>query len=825
MSVESNAFTRAWRYLNYKPVAKWTALTAAVFTAIFYVALLAVLSLFADLLVNRGTVPDFRSLTQADRNAFLARQAQGEADEDSRNALIEQRTAQLQDLGLEQNSAAELAVGEFAGKTQQVKELIWRSHVHQILHNRVNPTAAALILPEYAELPSSTQQAFLQAWGGLKPEERSARLKETVGEERGNVLASANPATLTPNDLDVLWRTHEHHRLHDEVSPATAEVYWNDRTNRVGPVPSGEAIPYRELADRGILSLLVRTSGRTMSATYNPVLGGLARVFPWTWKADSGSRPTFLGYLIGLLFLAVILALLRALTMYFMHYSAAVSAIEATNRLRRAVYHHTFRLGTLAFKALGPSEAVGIFTRQIEAVHDALYTRLTVSSREPVKFVLLLAFALAMSVWLTLAFLLFAILVWVVGGQIAVYFRRQEREANQDASEQLALLQESLMMMRLVKCYLMELFNQSRVERQLARHTDAQMRRYRGKAIYRPVLMFLGTLASVVLLFVGGLVVLNGQLGVARAVTLAAALVSLYWPVVAWLENRRYLRRGRQAAEVLFRFLDRPGEVGQVVGAEFLPPLSDRLEFDNVSLREPGTGRALLQGVSLTIRAGERVALVGPEDMEKHALVYLINRFLDPTAGEIRIDKHNLRWVTFDSLRAQIAIVLQHNLVFNDTVATNISCGDPGYDLPKIIEAAKIAHAHQFIQKLPRGYETVIGELGHRLTTSEQFRIALARAILRDPALFIIEEPVEVLDDETKALLDDTFARILPGRTAIFLPHRVTTIRNCNRVFLLHNGRVEAAGEHREMLSQSELYRHLQYMEFNMFADQLAPRA
>src|SRR5262249_32027363 len=158
---------------------------------------------------------------------------------------------------------------------------------------------------------------------------------------------------------------------------------------------------------------------------------------------------------------------------------------------------------------------------------------------------------------------------------------------------------------------------------------------------------------------------------------------------------------------------------GQVVGAEFLPPLSQALEFDNVSLQEPGTGRKLLQSVNLTIKAGERIAIVGPDEMQKHALVYLIPRFLDPSAGEITIDKHNLRWVTFDSLRAQIAMVMQHNLVFNDTIANNISCGDGDYDLPKIIEAAKLARAHHFIQKLPKGYETVVGEMGHYLNTSE----------------------------------------------------------------------------------------------------------
>jgi ATP-binding cassette, subfamily B, bacterial len=322
-------------------------------------------------------------------------------------------------------------------------------------------------------------------------------------------------------------------------------------------------------------------------------------------------------------------------------------------------------------------------------------------------------------------------------------------------------------------------------------------------------------------LFVAGVIVLNGYMGVARMVALAAALFSLYRPLRTWLDARRILRRGEDSAHQVFRFLDRKSEVGQVVGAEFLPPLSKKIEFDSVSLREPGSERMLLEDVSLTIPAGQRVGLIGADDLEKHALVYLIVRLLDPSAGEIRIDQHNLRWVTLDSLRNQIATVLQHNLVFHDTVANNIGCGDSAFTLPKIIEAAKIAHAHHFIQSLPQGYETPIGELGHSLTVDQQFRIALARAILRDPALLSIEEPAITLDEDVKNLLDDTFTRMLPGRTAIFLPHRISTIRSCDRLFLLHKGHVVASGVHKELLSENPLYRHLHYLEFNEMVEQL----
>ncbi|MCS6977777.1 MAG: ABC transporter ATP-binding protein/permease [Gemmatales bacterium] len=542
---------------------------------------------------------------------------------------------------------------------------------------------------------------------------------------------------------------------------------------------------------------------------------------PASWFAWTRSNGTFLT---GLLILSAVLAIAHALLVLLMHHLAASAVVEAATRLRRAVYHQTYRLGTLAFRALGTSEAIGIFTRYLEAVIEGLYVWLTVTLRAPATIALLLAFALAVEwgasgapPWLTVAFLLFALLFWLVEGQLAAYFRREEHRNSLQASEQLALLQESLQILRLVKCYLMELFNQARVERQLALYARRLRERYLQRALFGQTLALLAILALALLLYGAGWNILSGNLGVAPTLTVLATLGCLYVPIWTWFEQQRTLRRAKAAADTVFAFLDRRGDVGQIVGAEFLPPLSRKLEFRNVTLREPGTGRTLLEDVSLEIRAKERVALVGQDELEKHALVYLIPRFLDPREGEVLIDGKDLRWVTLESLRVQVALVLQHNLVFNDTVANNIGGGDPAYTLPQIMEAAKVAHAHQFIQKLPQGYDTLIGDLGHSLSVSEQFRIALARAILRDPALVIIEEPTQPLDDDTKAMLDDTYHRFLPDRTTIFLPHRLSTIKSCNRIFLLHKGRIEAVGSHRDLLAQSELYRHLQYLEFNVF--------
>jgi ATP-binding cassette subfamily B protein len=805
---EPNAFTRAYTYLNYNAFAKWMALIAAMGTGLLFVALLGLLWLFADLVVYRGTIPSFAELGPTEQAVF------------QKKWLDQDKGESLKTLGLagHQNRFEELTTSNSRQPVPHEEEMLWRAHLYTFLRDKVNGTAGAQVLPAFRDLAEPEQILVILQWQAL-PDKDTLLEKLDISDPRKTDLLKGDRSALSPADLETLWQVYLYQRLDSgsDQDRAAAEVV----RQRLQPARESEPPVQPSLADHGILSLLTRTyiHDRFHAPVVVSTISWFGRWNPWMWRYTGFRGVNFTSYLTGLLILALLLTLLRTFLSFLQREMAARAVIEATTRLRRAVYHHTFRLGTLAFKELGPSEAVSIFTRHVEAVHDALFAWLTVMVSEPVKFVLLLLFALIVNPWLALAFLLFAALIWLVGGQVAAYYRGKARQLTNRASEQLTLIRETLMFMRLVKVYLMELFNQARVERLLSRYARAQASRYRGEAIYNPLLIFLGTLAALVLLYVAGLIVLYGQLGVASAITLATALICLYWPLESWLANLKYLRRGREAAVILFRFLDRPGEVGQVVGAEFLPPLSRHLEFDNVSLREPGTGRPLLQDVSFTIKQGQRIGLVGAENQEKHALVYLIPRLLDPASGEIRIDQYNLRWVTLDSLRAQIGIVLQHNLVFHDTVANNIGCGDPAFSLPQIIEAAKIAHAHHFIQKLPQGYDTAVGELGHSLNVSEKFRIALARAILRDPALLIVEEPDVEMDDETKSLLDDTFTRLLPGRTALFLPHRISTIRSCDHILLLNKGRIEAAGVHRDLLGQNSLYRHLHYLEFNMIGD------
>ena len=538
----------------------------------------------------------------------------------------------------------------------------------------------------------------------------------------------------------------------------------------------------------------------------------------WNWMWQSN-----FSYLRGLFIIAILLAVLRFAALYFGETMAALAVVEAVTRMRRAVYHHTFRLGTLAFRALGPTEAVGVSTRHLEAVNDGLLAWLTVYFREPVKFGLLLIFAMLVNIWLSLAFILFALLVWLIGGQVAAYFRGKGRLATLRAANQLALIQESLMLMRLVKVYLMEQFNQTRIERQFASYARSQLHRYRGEALYWPLFLFLGLVACLVLLFVAGLVVLNDRLSVTSAVILVTALVSLYWPAIFWLECRRLIRRGRLSARVVFEFLDRPSTVGQSVEAEFLPAMTKQIEFDKVSLNEPGSGRKLLHDISPDhpgrrargpgragghgeARPGLPAAAVPRSDLGRDT-----HRPQERPLGHARFAAGPDRHGPAAQPGLQRHGGQQHRLRRSELSAAADHRSRQGRPRAPIHSKAAAWLRDDDRRHGPCARHR--REVPHRP----------GRAILRDPAVYVIEEPVNPLDDEVKGLVDDTYSRVLPGRTVIFLPHRLTTIRSCDRVYLLYQGGIEAAGDHRELLGSSDLYRHLQYQEFNEFAGLLQP--
>jgi ATP-binding cassette subfamily B protein len=670
-------------------------------------------------------------------------------------------------------------------------------------------------VPSYADLNDQAREKFCAEWNSWSEDLRTERVASwPIPEAFRQEIAGT--AAVDDRHTPLRWKIFVASLLQQRVGEAAATQY---RQRAYIPPPTADNPEPLHRGDPDHVSMgILGTVVRQRDALSGRLAGLLARLCSWSWQ-DSESRMPNRPYLLGVFLFAVVLALGRGVLVLLMHYGASHATLDTVNRLRRLIYHHTHRLGSLTLSTDRRSEPVDIFVRQMDDLHDGLYSRLTISVREPVKIVSLLLLAFIVNAWLALATVCAAGLVWIVSRQIAAILRRRGRVGARNAARQLSFLEESLRMLRLVKGYLMELFNQSRVERQLSDYSRAQMTRFRGELVYRPLIVLLGTIAGAGLLYVAGVQILSERLEVSGLIVLATAIGSIYYPLDTWLAQRRLLARSAESAATIFEFLDRRSEVGQVVGAEFLKALARHIEFDAVTLRDPVTGHKILNEISLTIPAGQRVAFIGLDAIERQAIASLLTRFVDPTAGEIRFDGKNIRWVTLDSLRMQAVLVMRDQYVFNDTVLNNIGCGDPSYSLPQIVEAAKLVHAHHFIQRLPYGYETRVGDLGHALDPGQKYRLALARAILRDPAVLVIEEPEEVLDDRTKKLLDDAYARILAERTVIFFPRRLSTLKSSDRVFVIREGRLVAEGEHRELLRDDESYRHLYYREFYAAAE------
>lgn len=591
-------------------------------------------------------------------------------------------------------------------------------------------------------------------------------------------------------------------------------------------VPRGQPIPAWKTAelpfdDSSVAAHLVENSG-----LFPVVAQNRTPASPWVHRRASVALSSLIerirplrgnrSSLMMLLAIGLGLLLARTLVGGLRRSWAAESANAAAATLRRQVHRHMYRLGRSSLPDEGTNPIVNLFTREVNDVRDGLFADLLHAWFVPTVAVGLALIALFVAPVPAVFLIALGGLVWLVSRPMNKLARRDSDLAARNAAMHLALLHEDLGMLRTVRVYGMEGIDKQRFDEHLDRYNQAEVRRLRIEGGGNPTTWLLLGAAVIVGLGLLGFAVLQGQLSAAAAIVVLIALAGLTRPLVLWRAWRREVRLAGRSASALFDFLEMKPELQQAVKARFLAPLKERISFENVTLDGPDS-RPLLSGVSLDIPARTRTAVLGLDDASKHALACLVPRLIDPTSGRVRMDGTDLRDVTLESLRAQVATVLQDDLVFSDSVAANIGLSDPSFTLPRIIEAAKVAHVHYVIQELPHGYDTVIGPLGHYLKPDEQYRIALARAYLHDPSIVLIEEPDVKLDDDTKHLIDDTIDRLAQDRTLIFLPHRLSTIRKCDQIAVLHNGSLEAAGPPGEVQSRSKLYRHIQYIEFSPF--------
>ncbi len=546
------------------------------------------------------------------------------------------------------------------------------------------------------------------------------------------------------------------------------------------------------------------------------VLGATTAALAWALRpaldqALSGRDPHMI-YLLPAL--VIVLYVVKGAAYYGQAYLMGHVGQKVIFDLRNRLYDQLARQSLEFFAHRKTGELLARISYDVTLVQGAVSTAVTALMRDSVSIVFLLAVVLVQDPMLAgIAILVFPLVIYPIAR-----FGRKMRHASADGQVSMgalsALVEETVGGIRVVKAFGMEDYERARFRKLTGDFFRHQMRAFRVQALSFPIMELLAGFGIAGVLLYGGLRVASGATTPGTLVSFLAALIMLYEPVKRLSRANNEIQQGLAAAERVFDVLDEPVKVRDAPDAVELPSFHDAIVFDHVALQYPGANKRVLDDVSFSVPAGQVVALVGRSGAGKSSLVNLIPRFMDVSDGAVRVDGLDVREVTQASLRARMALVTQEVILFNDTVRNNIAYGMGEVDEARLVEVAQAANAHDFIMRLPQGYDTLVGERGVILSGGQRQRISLARALLKDAPILILDEATSSLDTESERLVQQAIDRLMKGRTVVVIAHRLSTIRHADRIIVLDGGRVVQTGTHEELLAQGGLYAELYRMQF-----------
>ncbi|MFA5143409.1 MAG: ABC transporter ATP-binding protein [Candidatus Omnitrophota bacterium] len=451
-------------------------------------------------------------------------------------------------------------------------------------------------------------------------------------------------------------------------------------------------------------------------------------------------------------------------------------------------------------------------------IRDSISTGLTDLLYQPVQLIVYAVLLLLVKIYFSISWLLIAIsillfmLVVYPVAKIGKRLKSISRQSQEKMGDMTMTLHETISGIRVVKAFSMERYEAKKFADQNQGLYKLTMKQVKRMTVVSPITEFVGIACVAVILWIAAKEIISGVLSAGAFIAFLASLLSLMKPIKRLTNVYTINQQAMAAAERIFDTLDAKPSVQEKPGAIILPRIRTGVRYEDVYFKYED--KEVLKDINLDVRVGEVAAFVGPSGTGKTTLVNLLPRFYDVTSGRVLIDGIDIRDCTAKSLMEQIGIVTQETILFNDTVAANISYGSGVHTKDDIIRAARIANAHDFITKMPQGYDTVVGERGFRLSGGEKQRLAIARAVFKDPPILILDEATSQLDTESEVLVQEAIDRMMKGRTVFVIAHRLSTIKHASMIYVLDLGKIVDKGSHEELLCKDGLYKRLYEMQF-----------